>query len=446
MEAQPKTSLSTAELETQRLPLSEVTKHPQNPRTHSDRQIKELQSSLLEHGYAAGSMTVQRSTMRLVKGHGVYEALLGLGCIDADFVVADMTDAEALLFLARDNRLSDLSAFDVPKLKAITVELQKIDVPLERIGFNEGELKSLESDWAKSEADNRVVEEDDPPEVSEDEPITQTGDLWHLGDHRVLCADSTCAEDVERVMGGEKADALVSDPPYNVGKPIANDSLTAKQYREFSVAWLDCVPASVGVLISFHSPQAFPPLLDAARSAGWTWGRMLWFWKPGTAFGVVPWHGWARRSECILVMHNDPDWPAYVDYHADMYAHKKGDGGTEDAVDDQEVLHPTLKPLWIVADLIAHTTGLIYDPFLGSGTTLIAADQLDRVCYGLEIAHKYCDVIVQRYINHVGNSDNVWVERDGQKLTWEQRNMGRARASGLDNQKGSNPAALPKVI
>ena len=160
-------TMEVAELQTERLLLSSVSSHPQNPRTHSPRQIKELQASLTEHGYAAGSMTVQKSRMRLVKGHGVYEALLGLGCVEADFVVVDMDDAEALLFLARDNRLSDLSVFDVPKLKAITVELQKIDVPLERIGFNEEELKSLESDWAKSEADNRVIEKDDPPEQAE---------------------------------------------------------------------------------------------------------------------------------------------------------------------------------------------------------------------------------------------------------------------------------------
>jgi len=136
-------ALTTAELETERLPLSEVSPHPQNPRTHSDRQIKELQNSLLEHGYAAGSMTVQKSTMRLVKGHGVYEALKGLGCVDADFVVVDMNDDEALLFLARDNRLSDLSAFDVPKLKAITVELQALNIPLERMGFTTEEYEPM---------------------------------------------------------------------------------------------------------------------------------------------------------------------------------------------------------------------------------------------------------------------------------------------------------------
>lgn len=149
-------TMEIAELDTQRLPLSDVAPHPQNPRIHSDRQIKELQASLTEHGYAAGSMTVQRSTMRLVKGHGIYEALLGIGCVEADFVVVDMDDAEALLFLARDNRLSDLSSFDVPKLKAITVELQKIDVPLERIGFSEDEFVSLDFAYQQREADNSV--------------------------------------------------------------------------------------------------------------------------------------------------------------------------------------------------------------------------------------------------------------------------------------------------
>jgi len=408
MEAQPTPDLEIAELHTQRLPLSEVTAHPQNPRSHSDRQIKELQASLTEHGYAAGSMTVQRSTMRLVKGHGVYEALCGIGCVEADFVVMDMSDDEALLFLARDNRMSDLSSFDVPKLKAITVELKKINVPLERIGFNAGELKSLESDWAKSEADNRVVVEDDPPEVAEGEPITQTGDLWHLGKHRVLCADSTCAEDVERVMGGEKADMVFTDPPYGMGKDFENDDISDP--REFHSAWMASCPSSAGYLI-WYDPKNLSDVIVPAEKQ---WGHMidyLHLYKPNDV--AFPRQSWIRISESMIVF----GVPEYIEVKP--YAHDTYVWNHEGK--DKSFYHPTVKPMTVVCDVMSRfAADLLFDPFLGSGTTLIAADQLDRVCYGVEIAPKYCDVIAKRYIKHRESSDDVWLERGTDRITWEQ--------------------------
>ena len=459
MEAQHKTSLATAELETQRLPLSEVTPHPHNPRTHSDRQIKELQNSLLEHGYAAGSMTVQRSTMRLVKGHGVYEALLGLGCVEADFVVADMTDAEALLFLARDNRLSDLSAFDVPKLKAITVELQNIDVPLERIGFNEGELKSLESDWAKSEADNRVIEEDDPPEVSEDEPVTQAGDLWHLGEHRVLCADSTCAEDVERVMGGEKADMGLTSPPYAVGKEY-EAGVSFDQHLELlsgiADRSLEAIKPGGFFFVNFGEIAAqshASPMTGSDRQCLYMISKDYWrifheerkmdlyaqriWYKP---FNRLQQPFWTYKTSIPHYQEWEHIWTWRLPggegdqvYDWDTSVRAIWDTRNESTEDKPLTRHVAAFPVGIPGRALkAHSEPghVVWEPFCGSGTTLIAADQLDRICCGLEIAPRYVDVIVQRYINHVGNSDNVWVERDGKKLTWKQ----------------SSRAKLPKVI
>ncbi len=178
-------TMEIAELQTQRLPLSEVEPHPDNPRIHPPEQITAIQESYRLDGYIAGSMAIQISRKRLYKGHAVYEALSGIGVTHADFVVKELTDAETLALLARDNALSDMSTNDFPKLKEISVKLEKMDVPIERMGQTLESMKELESDWAKSEADNRVIEEDDPPEVSEGPTTTQTGDLWHLGKHRV---------------------------------------------------------------------------------------------------------------------------------------------------------------------------------------------------------------------------------------------------------------------
>lgn len=143
MAAETKATLEIAELETQRLPLSQVSPHPDNPRIHSPEQIEALKRSLELDGYIAGSMGVQRSTKTLYKGHGVYEALLALGCVEADFVVKDLTDAETLALLSRDNALSDMSTNDPIKLKAISVNLQEISVPIERMGYALKEIDAM---------------------------------------------------------------------------------------------------------------------------------------------------------------------------------------------------------------------------------------------------------------------------------------------------------------
>jgi DNA modification methylase len=197
-------------------------------------------------------------------------------------------------------------------------------------------------------------------------------------------------------MQGEKAGACVTDPPYNVGKEFENDKLGKTAFDEFNNLWIDKIPSSCGVLIACHSPQTFISVLDSARLFDWRFGRMLWLWKPGTAFNVVPWHGWARRSECILVFERNAVWPEWVDYHPDMYDHKKREGATEDTVDSEIVLHPTVKPLWVIQDLLNHTVGNNYEPFAGSGTTLVACENLHRKCRAIEISPNYCAVILER--------------------------------------------------
>ena len=194
-------SLEVALLETERLPLSAVTPHPDNPRIHSPEQIKAIQESYRLDGYIAGSMAIQKSTMRLYKGHAVYEAFSGIGVQEADFVVKDLTDSETLALLARDNALSDMSTNDPIKLKSISVNLVEMNVPIQRMGYTMKEINAMQP--------AKEVTEDDPPSVSEDEPITQTGDLWLLGKHRVLCGDSTKACDVivKRYINHSKFDS-----------------------------------------------------------------------------------------------------------------------------------------------------------------------------------------------------------------------------------------------
>ncbi len=147
MNADQKTAvhnLEVAELEIERLPLSEVTPHSKNPNIHTEEQIQAIMESLELDGYIAGTMGIQKSTRILYKGHGVLMALKQLDCVEADFVVSDLTDAETLALLARDNALSDMSTNDPVKLKAISVDLQQMNVPIQRMGYTLKEITAMQ--------------------------------------------------------------------------------------------------------------------------------------------------------------------------------------------------------------------------------------------------------------------------------------------------------------
>jgi DNA modification methylase len=397
------TSLEVAELDLERLPLPDVSPHPMNARVHTKEQIKAIQESYRLDKYIAGSMCIQKSTRMLYKGHAVYEALYGLGVQEADFVVKDLTDAETLALLARDNALSDMSTNDPVKLKAISVELQEMDVEIQRMGYTLKEITSMQP--------RKEVEEDDPPPVSEEKPVTKMGDLWRLGNHRVLCGDSTRKEDVERVMGGEKADMVFTDPPYGMGKDFENDSLS--DMREFHSRWMATCPICAGYLI-WYDPKNMSDIIVPGEEA---WGHMidyLHLYKPNDV--AFPRQSWIRISESMIVFGS----PEYIEVKP--YAHDTYVWNHEGK--DKSFYHPSVKPMTVVFDVLSRLGGrAVFDPFLGSGTTLIACSQLDRVCVGLEISEKYCDVIIKRYINHAGSDEHVTVERKGKTLTWKQAQL-----------------------
>jgi len=402
--------IEIADAETRLVDMDSIQNHPENPRWHSRSQIEELAASLDDHDYASISLTVSSRTGNIVKGNGMYNALQLRQCQKVRVVWKDMTPLEELQFLIRDNRLSELSRWDLSVLNANLATLNDEGFELEDMSFELEAINELEELDARRQADNRVVVEDDPPEVDEGEPVTQYGDLWLLGKHRVLCSDSTKQEDVERVMGGEKADMVFTDPPYGVkrdkgfegfegfggfGTPIAR--------RQYNDEWDSDRPTkehfdlilSLADNILIFGGNYFADILP--RATHWlVWDKL----------NTMPTFG-----DCELIWTNsDRKSVKKITFEYNGLIGK-----------EEERFHPTQKPVGVlVAVMEAYESQLVCDPFLGSGTTLIAADQLDRICYGLEISEKYCDVIVKRYINHVGSAEDVLVERNGKTLTWEQ--------------------------
>lgn len=371
--------------------IDSLTFDPANVRKHDEKNLAAIKASLNRFGQQKPIVVDASGVVRA--GNGTLAAAKALGWKEIRIVRSSLAGSEATAYAIADNRTAELAEWDDDALAQTLAALQIEDDELAvATGFD---MKEIEALTAPTE-----VEEDEVPEPPA-EPITKTGDLWLLGDHRLLCGDSTKSEDVERIMDGQRADLMLTDPPYNVdytGKTkdamkVANDSMEDVDFRKFLI---DCFGAAFDAMKSgasfyvFHADSEGYNFRGAIKDCGqivrqcliWTkdvlvMGRQdyqwqhepcLYGWKEGAA------HGWySDRKQTTLLRFARPT-------------------RSED--------HPTMKPVAMFAYLMENSTamhGLVYDPFLGSGTTLIAAEQLGRKCYGMEISPQYCDVIVKRW-------------------------------------------------
>ena len=390
-------------MDTQRINISELSSDPANARKHSQRNIEAIASSLRRFGQQKPIVVDKSNVVRA--GNGTLEAARHLGWDQIDVVFTNLESSEATAFAIADNRTAELAEWNDDVLAA---SLQGLDEELQAAAGYEG--KELEQ--ILSTLDTADVIEDEVPEVPND-PTTQPGDLWLLGDHRLLCGDSTKQEDVDRLMGGERADLWLTDPPYNVayeGKTkdaltIDNDSMADADFREFLVKCFSCAFQVLKPGASFyiwHADSEGYNFRGAVHDCGeqvrqcliwqknvmvmgrqdyqWKHEPCLYGWKKGAS------HGWYSDRKQTTVLEFD-----------------RPSRSTE---------HPTMKPISLFSYQMANSTapqGLVYDAFLGSGTTLIAAEQLGRKCYGMELSPQYCDVIVERWQNLTGKE----ARRDG---------------------------------
>lgn len=390
-------------MDTQRINITELSSDPANARKHSQRNIEAIASSLRRFGQQKPIVVDKSNVVRA--GNGTLEAARHLGWDQIDVVFTNLESSEATAFAIADNRTAELAEWNDDVLAA---SLQGLDEELQAAAGYEG--KELEQ--ILSTLDTADVVEDEVPEVPDD-PTTQPGDLWLLGDHRLLCGDSTKQEDVDRLMGGERADLWLTDPPYNVayeGKTkdaltIDNDSMADADFREFLVKCFSCAFQVLKPGASFyiwHADSEGYNFRGAVHDCGeqvrqcliwqknvmvmgrqdyqWKHEPCLYGWKKGAS------HGWYSDRKQTTVLEFD-----------------RPSRSTE---------HPTMKPISLFSYQMANSTapqGLVYDAFLGSGTTLIAAEQLGRKCYGMELSPQYCDVIVERWQNLTGKE----ARRDG---------------------------------
>jgi len=376
------------------VPTGALVLDPRNARTHGRRNLGAIQASLSQFGQRRP--LVVTADMRVIAGNGTLEAARALGWVDIAVTVVpeDWTADQARAYALADNRTAELASWDEDVLFETLSELDLAGWDVGAFGF---------------EPPDRLdgIVEDEPPEPPED-PITRPGDLWALGEHRLLCGDSTDASQVSRLVAKTTARMMFTDPPWNVAigsdsnprhrqrQGLANDDLPPEQFQAFLDAFLTAArPHVAGDVYVVLGASEWPRLDATLRGHGYHWSATIVWVKDQFVLGRSKYH---RRYE--------PIWYGWHDQTTSSF-------GTRRDLDDvweiprprRSEEHPTMKPVEVPARAISyssHSGDVIFDPFLGSGTTLIASEQLGRACYGMELDPGYCDVVVKRWENLTG--------------------------------------------
>ena len=447
-----------------KIPIEKLNPAAYNPRKDlqpGDPEYEKLKRSMQEFGYVEPIVWNKR-TGNIVGGHQRYKVLLDMGMREVDCVVVDLDDAkEKALNLALNKIQGD---WDYLKLKDLLQELDTGEFDIELTGFGMDEIEDL---IAQLHVPEEIVE-DEVPEPPE-EPITKPGDLWILGRHRLLCGDATKKEDVERLMDGKNANMVFTDPPYNVNYEggtkdrltIKNDHMKDEEFFQFlydSLLNMLTVSNPGSPIYICHSDGEGYPFRRAMKESGWLmkqciiWAKsslvlgrqdyqwkhepILYGWKPGAAHR---WYGGRKNTTVIednaqvVIEKQDDHAIIHLSLGLQQLAIKVSDYEVIFDGDDnlttvwriekpqRNDVHPTMKPVSLCARAIGNSSKpgeIVLDVFGGSGSTLIAAEQLNRTCYMMELDPVYCDVIVQRYINLKGHDGDVYLERDGNKIAF----------------------------
>jgi len=385
----------------ERWPLDRLIPHARNARTHSDEQIAQIAGSIAEFGFVNPVLVGDDGV--IVAGHGRVLAARKLGLVEAPVIVLrHLTPTQRRALMIADNRIAENAGWDEEMLAAELAALKDEDIDLALLGFDDAELDRLLA-GTLDEADAA----DEAPAPPAD-PISQPGDLWICGEHRVLCGDATVLADVEKVLDGELADMCLCDPPYNVNyansakdklrgknRPILNDALGEDFGALLYDACVNILTVNKGAVYICMSSSELDTLQKAFRDAGGRWSTFIIWAKNTFTLGRSDYQ---RQYEPILY-----GWKEGVDHYW-CGARDQGDVWFFDKPAKND-LHPTMKPVALVERAIRNSSksrDIVLDPFGGSGTTMIAAERSGRRARLVELDPKYVDVIVQRWQNETG--------------------------------------------
>ncbi|MGN0597233.1 MAG: site-specific DNA-methyltransferase [Ruminiclostridium sp.] len=401
--------------EMQLVSIGKLIPYVNNARTHSPEQLNKLRSSLREFGFV-NPVIIDRD-FNVIAGHGRIMAAKAEGITDVPCVFVDhLTPAQKKAYIIADNRMALDAGWDEEMLRIEIEALQAEDFDLALTGFDEKELAGF------FDTDDDAKEDDFDVDAELEKPcITKSGDLWLLGNHRLICGDSTKPETYEILMDGKKANLTVTDPPYNVnyegsaGK-IKNDNLENEKFYQFLFDAFTCMEKAMAddaSIYVFHADTEGLNFRKAFADAGfYLSGTCIWK-KQSLVLGRSPYQ-W-QHEPCLFGWKKNGKHQWYSDRKQTTIwefdkPKKNGD-------------HPTMKPVPLIAYPIKNSSMsncIVLDPFGGSGSTLIACEQTNRICHTIELDEKYCDVIVKRYIEQVGSADGVFVVRDGKTMGFDE--------------------------
>jgi DNA modification methylase len=401
------------QLHIERWPLERLIPFARNPRTHTEEQVAQIAASIAEFGFV--NPVLVGSDGVVIAGHARVMAARKLGLAEAPVIVLDhLSETQRRALVIADNRLAQNAGWDEEMLRVELEALREDDFNLDLLGFEDAELEALLAEPEVEFAGN--TDDDAVPEAPE-AAVTVPGDLWVLGDHRLLCGDATQIEAVEKVLAGGLADMTFCDPPYNVNygatmkdklrkkhRRIANDNLGPAFEPFLRDACANILAVTKGAVYICMSSSELHTLYRAFTEAGGHWSTFLIWAKNTFTMGRSDYQ---RQYEPILYgwkEGSDHYWCGARD-QGDVWFVKKP------VAND---LHPTMKPVELVERAIRNsskTRDTVLDPFAGSGSTLIACEKTHRQARLIELEPRYCDVIIRRFEEFSGK--RAVLEGDG---------------------------------
>ncbi|MCL5743452.1 MAG: site-specific DNA-methyltransferase [Acidobacteria bacterium] len=413
-----------SDLKVVRWPVEKLIPYARNARTHSDEQVAQIAASIAEFGWAnpilAGADGI------IIAGHARLLAARKLGLTEVPVIVLDhLSETQRRALIIADNRLALNAGWDEEMLRVELAALEEEGFDLDLVGFSDEELEDL---LRESETEITGNTDDDAVPETEEAAVTVPGDVWVLGDHRLLCGDATVAADVEKVLAGGLADMVFTDPPYNVNygatmkdkirgnkRRIANDALGDGFAKFLGAACANILAVTKGAIYVCMSSSELHTLQQAFREAGGHWSTFIIWAKNTFTMGRSDYQ---RQYEPILY-----GWKEGTDHYwcgardqGDVWFVKKP------VAND---LHPTMKPVELIVRALRNSSksrDTVLDPFAGSGSTLIACEKTGRQARLIELEPRYVDVAVRRWQEFTGK--HAALDGDGRPF----EKLARARA------------------
>lgn len=397
------------------VPIDKLIPYINNARTHNAEQINKLRSSLREFGFI--NPVIIDGEYNIIAGHGRVMAAKEEHIQEVPCVLADhLTPAQKKAYIIADNRMAQDAGWDEELLRIEIEALQAEAFDIGLTGFEEQEIADL---FGTDE--DKVKDDDfDLTKALEQAAFVKKGDVWYVGRHRLMCGDATSEEDVATLMDGKKANLIVTDPPYGVsfkssdGLTIQNDSIKGEEFYNFLLKSFQNMAAHLekgGAAYVFHADTEGLNFRRAFVDAG--------FHLAGCCI-------WVKNS--LVLGRSDYQWQ----HEPVLYGFMKNGKHSWYSDRSQTTIwnfdkpkrnknHPTSKPLDLLAYPIGNSSqanGIVVDTFGGSGSTLMACEQTNRICHTMELDEKYASVILRRYVEDTNDADNVYVIRDGEKIPY----------------------------